>query len=72
MISAFAQQHGDPTGTRSSALNVFIPDALKTGRLDLRPDSYVHELAVDSTGKAKAKPKSQSKTRKRARKTGRR
>ena len=54
VISAFAQQHGDPTGTRSSALNVFIPDALKTGRLDLRPDSYVHELAVDSTGKARA------------------
>ena len=24
VISAFAQQHGDPTGTRSSALNVFV------------------------------------------------
>ncbi len=39
VISAFAQQHGDPTGTRSSALNVFVPDAVKTGRYDLRPDS---------------------------------
>ena len=31
VVSAFAQQHGDPTGTRSSALNVFIPHALATG-----------------------------------------
>ena len=44
VISAFAQQHGDPTGTRSSALNVFIPDAVATGRYDLRPDCYVREL----------------------------
>jgi choline dehydrogenase-like flavoprotein len=45
--SAFAQQHGDPTGTRSSALSVFVPDALKTGRYDLRPDCYVHEITLD-------------------------
>ena len=51
VISAFAQQHGDPTGTRSSALNVFVPDALKTGRFDLRPDAYVRELTLDSSGK---------------------
>jgi choline dehydrogenase-like flavoprotein len=53
VISAFAQQHGDPTGTRSSALNVFIPDAIKTGRFDLRPDSYVRELQLDSRGRIK-------------------
>ena len=53
VISAFAQQHGDPTGTRSSALNVFVPDALKTGRYDLRPDSYVHEITVDVQGRAR-------------------
>ena len=53
VISAFAQQHGDPTGTRSSALNVFVPDALKTGRYDLRPDSYVHEITVDGQGRAR-------------------
>ena len=52
--SAFAQQHGDPTGTRSSALSVWIPDALKTGRLDLRPDCYVHEITVDGQGRAKS------------------
>ena len=53
VITAFAQQHGDPTGTRSSALNVFVPDALKTGRYDLRPDSYVREITVDSQGRAR-------------------
>ena len=53
VISAFAQQHGDPTGTRSSALNVFVPDALKTGLYDLRPDSYVREITVDAQGRAR-------------------
>jgi choline dehydrogenase-like flavoprotein len=53
-LSAFAQQHGDPTGTRSSALSVWVPDALATGRYDLRPDSYVHEITVDEHGRAKS------------------
>ncbi len=53
-LSAFAQQHGDPTGTRSSALSVWIPDALKTGRFDLRPDCYVREITVDEHGRAKS------------------
>ena len=53
VLSAFAQQHGDPTGTRSSALSVFVPDALKTGRYDLRPESYVREITVDGQGRAK-------------------
>ncbi|MGQ0609425.1 MAG: GMC family oxidoreductase [Chloroflexota bacterium] len=54
VISAFAQQHGDPTGTRSSALNVFVPDALQTGRYDLRPESYVREITVDAQGRARS------------------
>ncbi|MBV9749664.1 MAG: GMC family oxidoreductase, partial [Acetobacteraceae bacterium] len=54
VVSAFAQQHGDPTGTRSSALNVFVPDAARTGRYDLRPDCYVRELAVDGAGRVKS------------------
>ena len=53
VVSAFAQQHGDPTGTRSSALNVFVPDALATGRYDLRPDCYVREISVDGSGRVK-------------------
>jgi choline dehydrogenase-like flavoprotein len=54
VVSAFAQQHGDPTGTRSSALNVFVPDAVRTDRYDLRPDSYVRELTLDSAGRVKS------------------
>ena len=54
VLSAFSQQHGDPTGTRSSALSVWVPDALNTGRYDLRPDSYVREIAVDGHGRAKS------------------
>lgn len=50
-LSAFAQQHGDPTGTRSSALSVWIPDALRTSRFEARPDCYVRELAVDESGR---------------------
>jgi len=53
VLSAFAQQHGDPTGTRSSALSVFVPDAINTGRYDLRPDSYVREITLDARGRAK-------------------
>jgi choline dehydrogenase-like flavoprotein len=52
--SAFAQQHGDPTGTRSNMLTTFIPAALATGNLDLRPNSYVHEITVDDAGRAKS------------------
>ena len=53
VISAFAQQHGDPTGTRSSALNVFVPQAVATGRYDLRADCYVREITLDERGRAK-------------------
>lgn len=51
---AFVQQHGDPTGTTSTALTTFIPDAVATGKLDLRSDCYVHELAVDERGRVKS------------------
>jgi choline dehydrogenase-like flavoprotein len=52
--NAFAQQHGDPTGTRGNALTRFIPAALATGRYDLRPDCYVQELTVDAQGRARS------------------
>jgi choline dehydrogenase-like flavoprotein len=32
---------------------VFVPDAVATGRYDLRPDSYVREITVDGRGRAK-------------------
>lgn len=53
VVSAFAQQHGDPTGTRSSALNVFVPDAAATGNYDLRPQCVVRELTLDREGRIK-------------------
>jgi len=52
--SAFVQQHGDPTGTKSTTLTTFVPDAISTGRLDLRPDCYVHEITVDERGRARS------------------
>ena len=52
--SAFVQQHGDPTGTRSSPLFTFVEDALRTGRWDLRPESYVREILVGPDGRAKS------------------
>ena len=46
-------QFGDPTTTRSSALTIFVPEALATGNFELRPDSYVLQVTHDSKGKAK-------------------
>jgi len=48
--SAFVQQHGDPSGTRSNMLFTFATDALRTGRWDLRPNSYVREITVGHHG----------------------
>jgi choline dehydrogenase-like flavoprotein len=46
-------EYGDPTGAKSSTLNTFIPDALATGLLDLRPESYVSEITVGADGRAR-------------------
>ncbi|MFL5661507.1 MAG: GMC family oxidoreductase [Ktedonobacteraceae bacterium] len=54
ILSAFIQQHGDPTGTKSSVLYTFIPDAFATGKMDLRTECYVHEITVDRQGRAKS------------------
>jgi choline dehydrogenase-like flavoprotein len=51
--SGFWQQYGDPVGAKSSTANTFIPDALATGLLDLRPDSYVREITLHPDGTAK-------------------
>jgi choline dehydrogenase-like flavoprotein len=51
--SGFWQQYGDPVGAKSSTANTFIPDALATGLLDLRPDCYVREIILNSDGTAK-------------------
>jgi choline dehydrogenase-like flavoprotein len=49
--SGFWQEYGEPTTAKSSTLTTFIPEALATGRLDLRPDTYVRELTVGSDGR---------------------
>ena len=54
VLSAFTERHGDPTGTKSTALTTFIPAALATGRVDLRPDSYVHALRTGARGRVGA------------------
>lgn len=45
-------EYGDATGAKSTPLSTFIPEALATGLLDLRPDSYVREVNVDRNGRA--------------------
>jgi choline dehydrogenase-like flavoprotein len=49
IVGAMNHLYGDPTGTRPSALTTFIPDAIATGRYDLRPECLVRELKVDSS-----------------------
>ena len=50
--NGFWQQYPDPGTGKSSTLITFIPDALATGRFELRSDCYVREVLVDSSGKA--------------------
>ncbi|MCB4769311.1 GMC family oxidoreductase [Ancylobacter sp. Lp-2] len=45
---------GDKTGSRWSTLNVEIPRALATGKLELRPQSRVTFIEHDDAGKASA------------------
>lgn len=52
--TAFVQTMGDPSGTRGGAAQTFVPDAISTGRLDLRPHCYVRELIVDGSGRITA------------------
>ncbi|MED4599322.1 GMC family oxidoreductase [Paenibacillus validus] len=51
--SGFVQQFGDPTSGRSSTLHTFVPEALSTGLLELRPDTYVREITLHKDGRAK-------------------
>lgn len=50
--SGFWNLYGDPTQGKSSTLTTFVPEALATGRLDLRADSYVTEVLVGKDGRA--------------------
>jgi choline dehydrogenase-like flavoprotein len=50
--SGFWNQYGDWTTMKSTTLTSFVPEAIATGRFDLRPDCYVQEVMVGSDGRA--------------------
>jgi choline dehydrogenase-like flavoprotein len=51
--TGFWNQYGDPGTMRSTTLTSFIPEALATGRFELRPDCYVREVTVGDDGRAR-------------------
>ena len=51
--TGFWNQYGDPTTMRSSTLTTFVPEALATGRYELRPECYVREVTLREDGSAK-------------------
>jgi choline dehydrogenase-like flavoprotein len=51
--TGFWNQYGDPTTTKSTTLTSFVPEALATGRFELRPDCYVSEVLLHRDGRAK-------------------
>ena len=50
--TSFWNQYGDPTPTRSSVATTYIPDALATGRFEVRADSFVNQVTLGPDGKA--------------------
>ena len=48
------QQFGCPIHAKATSFSVLIPKALATGRLDLRPDAMVYEIAVGEDGRARS------------------
>lgn len=51
--TGFWNQYGDPTTMKSTTLTSFVPEALETGRFELRPDCYVREVTLHADGRAK-------------------
>jgi len=52
MNCGFCLGFGCEIGAKSSALASVIPLAEKTGRCEIRPNSYVHRIEVDKNGRA--------------------
>ncbi|MGH3631893.1 MAG: GMC family oxidoreductase [Sciscionella sp.] len=50
--TSFWNQYGDPSGARSNTLTTFVPEAVATGRFDLRSECFVREITVDKAGRA--------------------
>jgi choline dehydrogenase-like flavoprotein len=51
--TGFWNQYGDPTTTKSTTLTSFVPEALATGRFELRPDCYVTRISTHPDGRAR-------------------
>jgi choline dehydrogenase-like flavoprotein len=47
----FCEWFGCKVGAKSSSLATLIPAAEKTGRCEIRPNSYVREISTDNSGK---------------------
>ena len=48
----FCLGFGCEVGAKSSSLSAMIPVAEATGRCEIRPNSYVHRIALDKSGRA--------------------
>jgi choline dehydrogenase-like flavoprotein len=51
--TGYWQQYPDPTDSKSSAANTFIPAALATGRYELRTDCYAKQITTERNGRAR-------------------
>ena len=48
----YCESFGCEVGAKSSVLAAMIPEAEKTGRCEIRPNSYVREISTDAAGRA--------------------
>ncbi|MGH7693566.1 MAG: GMC family oxidoreductase [Gemmatimonadaceae bacterium] len=51
MNCGFCWGFGCEWGAKSSSLFSMIPDAVRTGRCEIRPNSYVHRIETDDSGR---------------------
>jgi choline dehydrogenase-like flavoprotein len=49
---SFCEGYGCEYGAKSSSLVSMVPDAMKTGRCEIRPNSYVRKVEINTKGRA--------------------
>jgi choline dehydrogenase-like flavoprotein len=49
---SFCENFGCEVGAKSSTLVTMIPEAVKTGRCEIRPNSYVRKVEINTKGRA--------------------
>jgi choline dehydrogenase-like flavoprotein len=47
----YCEEYGCEAGAKSSTLATVIPEAERTGRCEIRPESYVYEIRTDKAGR---------------------